>query len=63
MNKLTYILLISIVLLSSCKIGQKYEQPEMNIPQAFDRNRCIFRYDCSYNIRNNTCAILLCDSI
>ena len=36
MNKLTYILLISTVLFSSCKIGQKYEQPEMNIPQAFD---------------------------
>ena len=36
MNKLTYILLISTALFSSCKIGQKYEQPEMNIPQAFD---------------------------
>ncbi|WP_029905864.1 efflux transporter outer membrane subunit [Prevotella sp. 10(H)] len=35
MSKLKYILVMFIVL-SSCKIGQKYKQPEMSIPQTFD---------------------------
>lgn len=36
MRKLHYILLLFVVFFSSCKIGQKYEQPEMAIPQNFD---------------------------
>jgi multidrug efflux system outer membrane protein len=35
-NKLAYIIIVSFILFSSCKIGQKYKQPEMNMPQAFD---------------------------
>ena len=35
MTKLKYILVL-LVLFSSCKIGQKYKQPEMDIPRAFD---------------------------
>ncbi|NDV95168.1 efflux transporter outer membrane subunit [Dysgonomonas sp. 521] len=31
-----YILFIFLLLFSSCKIGQKYKQPEMDIPQAFE---------------------------
>lgn len=33
MAKLKYILVL-LVLFSSCKIGQKYKQPEMDIPRA-----------------------------
>lgn len=36
MSKLKYILIVSVILLSSCKIGQKYERPEMNMPQTFE---------------------------
>lgn len=36
MSKLYYILLLFIIFFSSCKIGQKYEQPEMVMPQSFD---------------------------
>ncbi|MDR1502932.1 MAG: efflux transporter outer membrane subunit [Prevotella sp.] len=36
MSKLKYISIASIILLSSCKIGQKYEQPEMDMPKAFE---------------------------
>lgn len=36
MSKLYYILLLFVVFLSSCKIGQKYEQPEMAMPQNFN---------------------------
>jgi len=35
MAKLKYILVL-LILFSSCKIGQKYKQPEMDIPRAFD---------------------------
>ncbi len=35
-NKYIYPLLCFIVAFSSCKIGQKYREPEMNIPQSFD---------------------------
>lgn len=31
-----YILFIFLLLFSSCKIGQKYKQPEMDIPQTFE---------------------------
>ncbi len=36
MSKIKYILVLSLILLSSCKIGQKYQQPEMNMPQTFE---------------------------
>lgn len=36
MNRLKYILIISFILLASCKIGQKYKEPEMNIPPSFE---------------------------
>lgn len=36
MNRFKYISVILVVLFSSCKIGQKYKQPEMNIPQTFE---------------------------
>lgn len=36
MSKLKYILIVSVILLLSCKIGQKYERPEMNMPQTFE---------------------------
>ncbi|MFC4673637.1 efflux transporter outer membrane subunit [Dysgonomonas termitidis] len=36
MSKLKYILIISAIVLSSCKIGQKYEQPRMDVPRAFE---------------------------
>lgn len=36
MRKQHYILLLFVVLLSSCKIGQKYEKPEMAMPLSFD---------------------------
>jgi len=36
MIKLKYLLILSLILFSSCKIGQKYEQPEMNMPGNFD---------------------------
>ncbi|SBW05113.1 efflux transporter outer membrane subunit [uncultured Dysgonomonas sp.] len=36
MSKLKYIFIFSAILLSSCKIGQKYERPEMNMPQTFE---------------------------
>lgn len=36
MHKLKYIIVVLFIFLVSCKIGQKYEQPEMNIPQTFD---------------------------
>lgn len=36
MRKQHYILLLFVVLLSSCKIGQKYEKPEMAMPLNFD---------------------------
>lgn len=35
MAKLKYILIL-VVLVTSCKIGQKYQQPEMNIPDTFE---------------------------
>lgn len=35
-SKLIYIATILLVLFSSCKIGQKYKQPEMDIPQTFE---------------------------
>ncbi|MDU1892263.1 MAG: efflux transporter outer membrane subunit [Dysgonomonas sp.] len=36
MGKIKYILAVFFILFSSCKIGQKYKQPEMNMPQSFD---------------------------
>lgn len=36
MNRLIYILSIVPLLFFSCKIGQKYEQPQMNAPETFD---------------------------
>lgn len=36
MSKFKYIFILTVVLLSSCKMGQKYQQPEMNIPQSFE---------------------------
>lgn len=36
MSKLKYILIVSMIFLMSCKIGQKYKQPEMDMPQAFE---------------------------
>ncbi|WP_108823340.1 efflux transporter outer membrane subunit [Dysgonomonas sp. Marseille-P4361] len=36
MCKIRYIVVILIVFFSSCKIGQKYEQPTLNMPVTFD---------------------------
>lgn len=36
MTKFKYILAMSLMLLCSCKIGQKYKQPEMAMPKNFD---------------------------
>lgn len=36
MSKFKYTLTISFILLFSCKIGQKYRQPDMPMPQTFD---------------------------
>lgn len=37
MSKIKYILILALILMASCKIGQKYQKPEMDIPQSFDK--------------------------
>ncbi|MBK5722666.1 efflux transporter outer membrane subunit [Dysgonomonas sp. Marseille-P4677] len=36
MSNFKYILVVVFILLSSCKIGQKYKQPDMPMPQKFE---------------------------
>lgn len=36
MNRIKYIVFIIVLILSSCKVGQKYEHPDMDMPGSFD---------------------------